>query len=168
MATYLVRYSFSVVDFNGDVAHVSFPDRLSDAETFAMAATNVATLAGVLAAATNGKIIRQSFQVLVNEAQYLVGTAPPTNAEYSSVTDGAKVSFADGAGERMGLTVPAPIEALFGASSNVVDSTQTQAAALIAAVEATCHSPNGVLYNLYTGGAKTGRRYRKRVTRKIP
>lgn len=168
MATYLVRYNFSVVDFNGDVAHVSFPDRLSDAETFAMAAGNVATFAADLAAATNGKIIRQSFAVLINEAQYLVGTAPPTNAEYSSVTDGAKLSFSDGAGERMAFTIPAPLEAVFGASSNVVDSTHNPPSALITDVETICHSPNGVLYNLYQGGAKTGRRYRRRVTRKIP
>lgn len=168
MPTFLCRYEIQLTDFNGDTALVSFPDRIPDTNTIANQATQMATLVGALTAATNAKVTRQSFRILFNEAQYLVGTAPPTNAEYSSVTDGAKFNFADGAGERTAATVPAPIEALFGSNSNIIDSTQAQSAAFIAAVESVCHSPNGVLYNLYKGGAKTAHHTRKRVTRLLP
>lgn len=168
MASYKLRYTFQVVDFNGDIANVSFPDFLIDTATVAALHTVSANLLGVLAAATNGKITRQGVSILFNEAQYLVGVAPPTNAEYSSVTDGAKFNFADGLSDRTSVTVPAPIEALFGASSNIIDSLQAQAAALIAAVANDCHDPAGGTYNLYKGGAKTGRHTRRRVTRLIP
>jgi hypothetical protein len=168
MASYNLKYKIQVTDFNGDVAEVTFPDHLIDTTTLATLAAAMANLVAALAAATNGKITRQSISVLLNEAQYLVGVAPPTNAEYSSVTDGAKLNFADGAGERSSVTVPAPLEALFGASSNVVDSTQATAAALITEFETQCHSSSGALFNLYKGGAKTGRHSRRRVTRLIP
>lgn len=168
MASYRGRVDLQVVDFNGDTAVVSFPQFLTDTHTIANVATNVAALATVVAAATNGKIIRQSFSFLINVAQYLVGTTPPTNAEYSSVTDGAHFSFGDGAGNRMSCTIPAPLEAMFGASSNVIDPLQTQAAALIAAVAADCQSPANTAYNLYKGGVKVGRHSRKRVTPLIP
>lgn len=168
MASYKLKYQFQITDFNGDTANVTFPDFLIDTTTFAAAASVLGTLEGVLAAATNGKVTRQSFTVLVNEAQFLVGTAPPTNAEYSSVTDGAHFAFATGGGLRAAVTVPAPIEAMFGANSNVIDSTQAQAIALIQAFENSCHSPSGPAYNLYKGGVKTGKHTRKRVTRLIP
>lgn len=168
MASYKLRYTFQVVDVNGDVANVSFPDFLIDTATVAALHTVSANLLGVLAASTNGKIIRQGVSILFNEAQYLVGTAPPTNAEYSSVTDGAKLNFADGLGDRISVTIPAPIEALFGTDSNVVDSTEAQVLAFIAAVANDCHDPAGGTYNLYKGGAKVGRHIRRRVTRLIP
>jgi hypothetical protein len=168
MASYNLKYKIQVTDINGDVAEVTFPDHLIDTTTMATLAAAMANLVAALAPATNGKVTRQSVSILFNEAQFLVGTAPPTNAEYSSVTDGARFQFADGAGERSAVTVPAPIEALFGGNSNVVDSTQAQAAALITEFETQCHSSSGVLFNLYKGGAKTGRHSRRRVTRLIP
>lgn len=168
MASYRGEIIFQVVDFNGDTALVRFPQFLTDTHTLANVAANVATLEALVAAATNGKVIRQSMSFLVNEAQYIVGTAPPNNAEYSSVTDGAHFSFADGSGNKTAVTIPAPLEAMFGANSNVIDSTQTQAAALIAGVATTTQSPANTAYNLYKGGVKTGRHSRKRVTRLIP
>lgn len=168
MASYNLRYKIQVTDINGDVAEVTFPDHLIDTTTVATLAAAMANLVTALTPATNGKITRQSVAILFNEAQFLVGSSPPANAEYSSVTDGAKFNFADGAGERSAVTIPAPIEALFGASSNVVDSTQAQAAAFIAEFEGQCHSQAGVLFNLYKGGVKTGRHSRRRVTRLIP
>ena len=168
MTSYNGRYYIQITDINGDVAEVSFPTREPDTTTLAAMQTGLAALATDLAAVTNGKVTRTSFRFLTNEAQYLVGTAPPNNAEYSSVTDGAKLNFADGSGERMSITIPAPLEAIFGASSNVVDSTEADIAALIAQVAASCISPNGVTYNLYKGGVKTGKHSRRRVTKLIP
>lgn len=168
MANYNGRFEIQVTDINGDRAMVTFPWHGADTTVVSDIASACAALATVVAAATNGKITKQGFSLFINEAQYLVGTTPPNDAEYSSVTDGARFSFADGAGERTAATIPAPLEALFGANSNVVDSTQTQAAAIIAAVAAQCKSPAGAAYNLYKGGVKTGRHSRKRATRLIP
>lgn len=168
MASYNLRYLIQITDINGDTAEVSLPSHLADTTTLAAIATGLGTLATDIAACSNGKVTRQSFRVLVNEAQYLVGTTPPTDAEYSSVTDGARLQFADGAGEKTSLTIPAPVEAIFGANSNVVDSTISQVATLITQVAASANSTSGTAFNLYKGGVKTGRGSRRRATRLIP
>jgi hypothetical protein len=168
MASYGIRLEFQVTDINGNVAQTSFPLYLTDTHTLANIATVIATLEADLAALTNGKVTKQGFSVFVNEAQYLVGTAPPNNAEYSSVTDGAKLSFANGNGQRMSVTIPAPIEAVFGATSNVVDSTVTAVATFITDVEANCNAIGGAQFNLYKGGVKVGRHSRKRVSKLVP
>src|SRR5215469_7423389 len=129
MANYKTRYFIQVTDINGDVAEVSVPSFNGDTATLAQFATNMASLEPLVAAVTNGKITKQGFSVLLNEAQYLVGTTPPNNAEYSSVTDGARLQFSNALGERTAVTIPAPLEAVFGANSNIVDSTQTDVAA---------------------------------------
>lgn len=168
MASYPLRFLLQVTDINGDTAEVSFPDYLADTTTVANLATAMALLEPEVAAITNGKITRQSVRILFNEAQYIVGTAPPTDAEYSSVTDGARIQIADGLGERSSFTIPAPIEAVFGANSNVVDSTQVGVAALLASIAVTLKSTSGNFYNLYKGGIKTGRRARRRRSALIP
>jgi hypothetical protein len=168
MANYNIRLFVQVTDINGDVAEVSAPAREADTTTLAALATAVGGLASAVAQASNGKVTRQGFHVLVNEAQYLVGTAPPNNAEYSSVTDGAKFNFADGAGERSSMKIPAPLEALFGVNSNVIDSTQTNSLAVINWFTANASSTSGTAFNLYKGGAKTGKGTRRRATKLIP
>jgi len=168
MAKYPGRLQFQITDINGDVALCSIPFYVADTTTLADLAADLAIFEPLVAALTNGKVTRQSVSMLVNEAQFLVGTAPPNNAEYSSVTDGARLNFADGSGERMSVTIPAPIEAAFGASSNVVDSTQANVAAFIAAVEANTNTRGGSSFNLYKGGSKVGRGTRRRATRLVP
>lgn len=168
MASYKLEYNLVVVDVNGDQAQVRIPTFAADTNTLAALATIMAVWVPDIQALTNGKIIRQGLTVLLNEAQYLVGTAPPTNAEYSSVTDGARLAFANGAGARTALTVPAPLESIFGANTNVVDSTNANVATLIADIAAHTLAPFGGAYNLYKGGVKTGRHSRKRVTHLIP
>jgi len=168
MASYKVSYEFQVTDINGDVANVVVHAFSADSATLAQIATNVATLDAALAAATNGKVTRQGASVLVNEAQFLVGSTPPTNAEYSSVTDGARFQFANGGGDRASSTIPAPLEAMFGSNSNVIDSTQTQAAAWIAAFESIARGNDGSPLNLYKGGIKVGRRARRRRSALVP
>jgi hypothetical protein len=168
MAKFAVRLYFQVTDINGDVADVSVPTFVPDTNTIANLQATAATLAGDISSLTNGKITKQSFSVLLDEAQYVVGSAPPNNAEYSSVTDGAKLSFGNAAGERTSLTIPAPIEAMFGANSNVVDTTSALVGALITSMETIPVSPSSTAYNLYKGGVKTGRGSRRRATRLIP
>lgn len=168
MARFNMRYLIQVTDILGDVAEVSVPVNNPDTTTVAMLATNAGAVATAVAQATNGKVTRQSVRILFNEAQYLVGTAPPTDAEYSSVTDGARFNFATGAGNRSALTIPAPIEALFGANSNVIDSTQANAAAVIAMFATDSSDETGVQFNLYKGGKKVGHGTRRRATKLIP
>ena len=168
MASYPVRFYFQVTDILGDVANVSLPDFLADTTTLADIATALALFEPEIAALTNGKVTRQGIHVLVNEAQYIVGTAPPNNAEYSSVTDGARIQIADGLGERSSFTIPAPIAGVFGTNSNVVDSTQAGVAALLASIAITLKSTSGNFYNLYKGGVKVGRGARRRGTKLIP
>ena len=168
MARYKVTAVVQVVDVNGDTALVEANFSHADTVTIAQLATDVGNLATAVAQASNGKITRQSVKLLINEAQFIVGTAPPTNASYPSVTDGARFQFADGAGERASLTIPAPIEALFGAGSNVIDSTQTNSAAVIAYATANLTDLAGTALNLYKGGIKVGKRARRRRSALLP
>jgi len=169
MAAYNGHLVFQVTDINGDTATLRIPVPLPDTTTIANLATELGVFEPLIAALTNGKITRQGFSVLVNEAQFLVGTTPPVDAEYSSVTDGAKLQFASGNGDRASVTIPAPIEAMFGANSNVVDSTQTDTAAFIAQYKTSAGTePGPTVLNLYKGGIKVGKRARRRRSALIP
>ena len=168
MANYRTQYDFEVVDVNGDTANIRIQTLQPDTRTFAQMVTTTGALATAIIACSNGKIIRQGFSVLVNEAQFLVGTSPPTNAEYSSVTDGARLQFANSLGERGSITVPAPLETDFGSASNVVDSLDTNVAALIALLQASMVGASGTALNLYKGGIKVGRRARVRRSALVP
>jgi hypothetical protein len=166
---YLTRLECEIVDINGDHAECSMPISLAHDATTDTVTGLLGTFAGLVAAATNGKIIKQSYSVLFSKAQLIVGTAPPNNAEYSSVTDGARMQFANTDGSRGALTIPAPLEALFGVSSNVIDSTQAQVAPLIAFYVANAHATaSGPLLNLYKGGVKTGKGTRRRRSALVP
>jgi len=168
MASYVLHYNIQITDINGNVSTVRIPSFTSDATTIAATATLMATWVTDLAALTNGKITRQSLTILYSEAQYLVGSTPPNSAQYDSVTDGAKLNFATGAGARTAVTVPAPLLHVFGANSTVVDSTQADVAQFITDFEAHAFAPTNVAYNLYKGGEKVGRGARKRQTNLIP
>lgn len=171
MALVPVRYHVQITDVNGDTAVTSFQSRADDGVGNTDLAAIVATLntfATDVAAVTNGKITEKSFTVLVDKAQYLVGTSPPADNKYPSVTDGARIQFANAQGERTSLTIPAPIEAVFGALSMVVDSTQTNMATLIAFIKANAEDVNGNLLNLYKGGIKVGKRARRRRSALVP
>src|ERR1041384_4194978 len=54
----------------------------------------------------------------------------------------AIAAVTNGNGERGSLTIPAPLESVFGAASNVVDSTNANVAALIALIEADMVGPS--------------------------
>ncbi len=168
MANYTFEYTYEYVDVNGDIATMRIPSFTGDSRTLAQLATTSAAIGTAINACTNGKAIRTGVSVLFIEAQLIVGTAPPTNAEYSSVTDGARLQFANGVGSRMSLTIPAPLESDFGGTSNVVDSTGANIGALIAIIEADAADKGGNLFNLYKGGIKVGRRARRRRSALVP
>lgn len=168
MANYIAHHVFEYVDVNGDTAVVRVPQQMPDSRTLAIAATANAAIGSAITACTNAKNIKRSFTVLLDEAQLIVGTTPPTNAEYSSVTDGAKLQFSNNLGDRYSLTVPAPLESDFGASSNVVDSTNANVAALITTITADATTSSGAALNLYKGGIKVGKRARRRRSSLVP
>lgn len=168
MANYTGYYEYEFVDINGDTANVRVPFFTGDARTVAQMATTANAIGAALDACTNAKAVRVGFSFLIVEAQLIVGTTPPNNAEYSSVTDGARLQFANGVGSRTSLTVPAPLESDFGASSNVVDSTNANVAALIAEIQIAASDKGGNVFNLYKGGIKVGRRARRRRSSLVP
>jgi hypothetical protein len=168
MANYKISYTFEIVDINGDTAVMRIPSLQIDTRTLAQLATTSGALGGGINALTNGKTIKTGVSIDFVTAQYLVGTTPPNNAEYSSVTDGARLQFSNSLRERMSLTVPAPLEHVFGTNTNIVDSTQTDVAALIALIAADAQGASGTAFNLYEGGVKSGRGARRRRTSLIP
>lgn len=168
MAVYRAELILDIVDVNGDIAQARLPVAPSTAGTLSGLAADVGTWAGLVTSISNGKVIRQSFSVLVDEAQFIVGTAPPTDAPYPTVTDGARMNFANNTGARMATTVPAPVEAVFGTHSNVVDPTVSAVAAFITGVEGLASDRAGNFFNLYKGGIKVGRRARKRRSALVP
>lgn len=166
MAVYDGAYIFQVTDVNGDTAEVSVAVAAGDTSTIAAAASAAAALATAIQATTNGKITSQGFRVGFIKAQISAGTAPPpANATYPSVTDGARLTFANSAGGRRSVTVPAPLLTDFITGSNTVNASDTNIAALITAVEAVSDIGGGAT-NLYEGGVKVGRHARRRTTRK--
>lgn len=168
MANYYVEYEYQIVDVNGDTALTRVPSLQVDSLTVAQLVTKSGAIGAVLAACTNGKVIRTSASIGIVTAQFIVGTAPPTNAEYSSVTDGARLNFANGTGSRMSLTIPAPLESDFGTASNVVNPADGNIAPLIAEIASAATDRGGTLFNLYKGGVKVGRRARLRRSALVP
>jgi hypothetical protein len=168
MANYKGAYTFEIVDINGDVATMRIPSLQVDTRTIAQNATASAALGAAIVALTNGKVIKTGVSFDFVTAQYLVGSTPPTNAEYSSVTDGARLQFSNSLRERMSTTIPAPLEHVFGTNTNIVDSTQADVATFIGLIAADAVGASGTTFNLYEGGVKTGRGARKRRTSLIP
>jgi hypothetical protein len=168
MANYYVEYEFQIVDVNGDTALTRVPSLQVDTVTLAAMITKSNAIGAALIACSNGKTVRTSISITNITAQLIVGSAPPTNAEYSSVTDGARLNFANGTGARMSLTVPAPLESDFGPSSNVVNPLDTNVAALIGEIASTATDRGGTLFNLYKGGIKVGKRARLRRSSLVP
>jgi len=158
-----------VVDINGDTAQVVLNTVTDDAALISDLTAEVGNFATALAATTNGKIIRQRLSFLVDEAQLIVGTTPPNEAEYSKVETGARINFSNAEGSRGAITVPAPILANFSAAgnANTVNPTSTAMAALIAFVKANMADKGGNLLNLYQGGVRVSHHARRRPNRRV-
>ncbi len=168
MASYEGHLEVQITDINGDVAQVRMPVAFADTKTLAQINTEVGTFATNVGAVSNGLVTLKGFSVKFAEAAYVVGVSPPANTEYSSVTDGARLQFADTAGGRSSITIPAPLESMFGTASNVVNPLDANTALLIAFFAANAGSLSGLNYTLYKGGIKVGRRARRRRSALIP
>lgn len=169
MPNYKTTFMVQIVDINGDTAETSYTANFNGTEVFSDLVTLQNEFATLLSAITNGKVIRQRFSVLVDEAQLLVGTTPPNEAEYSKVETGARLQFANAQGSRASLTVPAPILATFNAAgnANTVDPTQAGVAALIAFIKANSFDDGLNALNLYQGGVRVSHHARRRPNRRI-
>jgi hypothetical protein len=164
VANYRVRFFQQIADVDGNLALASYLNgNVADTITVAQLVTNTNGFGTALLAATNGKAVRWSFEVLVGEAQLIPGSTPPTDATYPSVTDGARLNFSNSMGSRTSVVVPAPTEATFLAAPqrDYVDPAG-DAAALIAWMQAHSLDTGGQAFNLYQGGIKVGRGARRR------
>jgi len=81
-------------------------------------------------------------------------TSPsPITAAFASVRDAARLVFADGSGNQVGLTLPAPAEDIFLADLVTVD--QTMIADIITAAQTYLINSAGNLVTTYLSGVRT-------------
>jgi len=165
LASFNGHYDIQVTDVNGDNATIKVERFFSDSVNVSVYEAELATLVANIAACTNGKVTSTALYIGFNKAQISAATAPPpASSVYPSVTDGARLSFANSGGGRRSITIPAPLLTDFKTGSNTVNPSDTNISALIADIEGLAGIDGTT--NLYEGGVKTGRHARKRVTRK--
>jgi hypothetical protein len=125
--------------------------------------TGFLTALGAPGAVTNAKVTSTGVHVLFEKASP-VGAV---DAEFSSVTDGARIALLNTAGGHGSFTIPAPVVGVFGAAPNedVVDITGA-AAPVIAYFEANAQASGSPL-NVFNGGVKVGRHARRRAQHKV-
>src|SRR5690349_21461752 len=171
MASYKAYHSLEVGDANGDIAVMRFPAFVADAALVSDLATsngNYGTAIGAPGHLTNGKVIRRSVTLIFDEAQLSAGS-PPIDAEFPSVADKARLSFANAKGTHLQVSLPAPIEAVFHAppADDTVDPANAAMATFIAAVEANAFDVGGNALNLYGGGVRQKSRARRRKQHRL-
>lgn len=168
MANYYLETTLTLTDANGDTAQLKFPvGDTTDTITLAAMVADVNALITALGAPgtiTNAKVTSAKITALVLKAN-------PTgalNAQFSQVTDGARLNFLNSAGGRGVLVVPAPIPTVFAGPPNedVVDSGGPIAALITYYTGHASHE--GGLLNVYNGGVKVGRHARRRAQHKVP
>lgn len=166
MANLKVQYVWTLTDANGDTATMTMQEVLNDGTTLSAIqtiSTGFLTALGAPGAITNAKVTSTGVHVLFEKAS----PAGAVDAEFSSVTDGARISLLNTSGGRGSFTIPAPVPAVFGAAPNedVVDVAGA-AAPLIAYFETNAQDSGSAL-NVYNGGVKTGRHARRRAQHKV-
>lgn len=167
MANFTGEVTLGLTDANGDRATMSFDSGIyPDTTTLATAATFVSSLLTALGAPgtiTNAKVTSARFGFLYEKAN----PSGAVDAEYGSVTDGARLNFLNSAGGRGSTVIPAPISGIFAAAP--MESTVDPASAVAAFItwyEAHV-AGNGQLLNVYNGGVKVGRHARRRAQHRV-
>lgn len=169
MANYRTFLNITLLDAQGNIARQRIDlGLLPDSDTVAGLATDMAgyiTALGAPGVVTNAKVLEQSVTVLLSKSQ-AGGSGPALDAEFTSVADAARLQFANSAGDRASLSIPAPIPTVFGTLplENVVDPAGA-AAPVIAWMIA--HAGGPALLNLYEGGVKISRRAPVRAQRRV-
>ena len=165
MASYPAELEFQVTDVNGDSALMRLTTLYPDTTTLAGLATTLSATGTLIAACTNGKITSQGFRFTQFKAQISTATAPPpANATYPSVTDGDRLTFANSAGGRRVVVIPAPLLTDFVTGTNTVNPGDGNIGPLITQIQALSDLDGST--NLYEGGVKVGRHSRRKPARK--
>lgn len=155
-----------VQDVNGYTAITKVPMWLADISADAGDAGGnyalIQALATAVAAATNGKIVRQAMTYEFNLAQRPTGSP----ALYPNVNQRASMHFSTGFGERMAMSIPAPKASIFVTTPPdeglVVDPANSLVLAVIAAVTSMSARGSNTLFNEFNGGQLIGGKPRKR------
>jgi hypothetical protein len=87
-----------------------------------------------------------------------IGASAPVGGQYHLTQDVALLNFATIPGTSIQVTIPAPVAAVFGANSTVVDPTNPLVAAVIAAAIGVLTDAAGNPVTAYVGGSKASRR----------
>jgi hypothetical protein len=109
-------------------------------------------LTSALQAGSNSNLL------FVTQALPAIGTTTPLGAQYRLCQDVALFNFQTVAGTSIQIALPAPLLALFGANSTVVDATNALSASIIAAAIGTLADNAGNLATAFAGGSKSSRR----------
>jgi hypothetical protein len=114
-----------------------------------------ATLVGLYAALQNAS---NANLLYATSGAPIVGTFTPAAAQYPLVSDLAVFNFQTVPGSGCQLVVPAPLAALFGPTTTVVDPTATLSAAIIAAAVGLLTDVVGNPATAFISGSKASRR----------
>jgi hypothetical protein len=108
----------------------------------------------------NGSMQAASNAILTYATQGLpaIGSGTPAGAQFRLTQDVALFNFQTIPGTTVQLVVPAPLLAVFGANSTVVDPTAALSAAIIAQALGVLSDINGNPATAYAGGSKGSRR----------
>ncbi len=158
-----LEYVFTVQDAHGDTAVVKMPQWIPDisaeAGTLGAFYTQAQALATALAACLNGKIVEIGMTQHWSRAQKPTGPLPT----YAHVYQAGFLEMGDGGNERTRISMPTPKTTDFLTDGITVNPADTNVAALITAVEATCTSKANSPFNEYLGGRFREGKPRRRV-----
>lgn len=117
-----------------------------------IAAGSIAAIDVPLQACSNAQLL------YATEGMANVSPFAPVAAQYHLVTDIAVLVFATIPGTTVTIVIPGPLATTFGPSSNVVDPTDPNVAALILAVIGNVADLSGNVVTAYVSGVKSSRR----------
>lgn len=138
-----VRAIWEYVDVGGNFLRSS---------NWVFATPGLGALEAAIQAATNANLLYATNGLPV------VGTATPGTGDFPLVVDLALFNFQTVPGSGLQVAVPAPLAALFGPTSTVVDPTAPLSASLIAAVLGTLGDVAGNPATAFISGSKGSRR----------
>lgn len=166
MASYRCYLNVTLCDSDGDLSKQRIDlGPLPDTDTIAGLNTvmqGYLTALGGPGTITNACVTEASISIVISKATF----AAALNAQYSQVEDQARLQFANSAGDRASLSIPAPIAAVFSSPPN---QDTVNFAGAIAPVIAwfTAHAGGPALLNIYEGGVKVARRARIRAQHRV-
>lgn len=153
MANYQVAYHLTFRDIDGAVAVTTGHNgHVADATTMAQLATHLASFAAAVQGASNGLVVQTSVSFLVTEI-----TGVGADAQFPLTSQKAVLRYANAAGARAQVAIPAPKEIIFRSppSDDIVDSGQALVTAITASVAADLGDLAGGTLNVFAGGALT-------------